>query len=87
MADCNHLKKNAKIVLSDSGSITEEASILGFDAINLRSTNERQEGMAYGIAPMVHFDYNKIDMLINYLKTNSFKTPVLLSINESVPSW
>ena len=75
--DYMNLQMNSKLVMSDSGSITEEASILNFPAINLRNTNERQEGMAYGIAPMVHFDYNKIDMLINYLKTNSFKTPVL----------
>ena len=67
---------NSKLVLSDSGSITEEASILNFSAINLRNTNERQEGMAYGIAPMVHFDYDKIDTLIDYMKDNNFKTPV-----------
>lgn len=75
-SDYMNLQMNSKLVLSDSGSITEEASILNFSAINLRNTNERQEGMAYGIAPMVHFDYDKIDTLIDYLKDNNFKTPV-----------
>ena len=68
--DYMFLQKNAKIVLSDSGSITEEASILGFDAINLRSTNERQEGMSFGTVPMSGFEFEKIQILINFLKKN-----------------
>ena len=60
---CN-LQLNSKHVLSDSGSITEESSIMGFNAINLRSTNERQEGFQYGVVPMVHFDIDKINKIL-----------------------
>ena len=71
--DYSNLQINSKLVFSDSGSITEEASILNFKAINLRNTNERQEGMGYGIAPMAHFDIGKINYLTKYLlKTKQF---------------
>jgi UDP-N-acetylglucosamine 2-epimerase (non-hydrolysing) len=46
------LMKQASLVISDSGSITEETSILSIPSINLRFTNERQEGMEYGTVIM-----------------------------------
>ena len=50
--DYAKLLKHSTLVISDSGSITEETSILNIRSVNLRSTNERQEGMEKGICIM-----------------------------------
>jgi UDP-N-acetylglucosamine 2-epimerase (non-hydrolysing) len=62
------LQKNSYIVLSDSGTITEESSIIGFDAINIRENFERPEGMEVGAVCLTGFDFDVINNCIQIIK-------------------
>lgn len=50
---------------------------MNFKAINLRNTNERQEGMSHGAVPMVHFDIDKIENLIKYFQNEKSNSDII----------
>lgn len=88
--DYVHLQQNALCTLSDSGTISEESSILGFPAISLRQSMERPEAQDTGSIILTGFNpdiiLNSISMVANEKgERKSFSIPMDYQIEDT--SW
>ena len=73
--DYNKLQKTAACVISDSGTITEESSLLKFPGIMIRQAHERPEGMDVGVVIMSGLKANRVIESIDIITDQFKETP------------
>lgn len=83
--DYNNLQLNAKVTLSDSGTISEESSIMKFKALNIREAHERPEAMEEASVMMVGLGKERILQGLEILETQKENTMRLVE-DYSMPN-
>lgn len=83
--DYNNLQLNSKAVLSDSGTISEESSIMGFKALNIREAHERPEAMEEASVMMVGLNKERIIQGLEIIETQKKETMRLVA-DYSMPN-
>ena len=73
----NYLVSNAKGVLTDSGGITEETTVLGIPCVTLRSNTERPETVFFGSNELVGNDLEKLKFCIQEIEQNKWKSSTI----------
>lgn len=69
----NYLVKHAKAVITDSGGITEEATVMGVPCLTLRNTTERPETVTVGTNELVGTDPAKLKPMLDRLFAGNWK--------------
>ena len=74
--DYNHLQMNAKCVISDSGTISEESAIVGFPAVSLRDSIERPESLDAGTLILSGLRLTNLLDSISVVSSNASEPPI-----------
>ncbi|WP_194775055.1 non-hydrolyzing UDP-N-acetylglucosamine 2-epimerase [Pararhodonellum marinum] len=77
----NYLVKNAKGVITDSGGITEEASVMNVPCLTLRDNTERPETIELGTNELVGTDPNKLKPYLDKIRNGAWKQ------YQGIPLW
>jgi len=78
--DYVQLQLSARCILSDSGTLTEEASLLNLPAVTIRNTHERPEGMDEGTLVMAGLSSQRVLEAVRLVLSSSDKTKRVFSV-------
>ncbi|MDO8523672.1 MAG: UDP-N-acetylglucosamine 2-epimerase (non-hydrolyzing) [bacterium] len=84
--DFMQLEQNAYCTLSDSGTISEESSILDFPALNIREAHERQEAMDEGSVMMVGLNPDRVMEALSFVRDDHGKKERTFRIPDAYAS-